>query len=66
MTVDEYWQAIKRVPLYVERDTHDGLGKICRDMDNNPVRVTKPDPYNDAERRAMIEALRSLYGRTAN
>lgn len=64
MTPEQYWGAIEQIPLYRERETGDGDAFICRDRYNQPVRVTKPERFSEAERAAMVEFYRAQYGIT--
>lgn len=65
MTVDEYWAGIARVPLYRDRETGDGQAYLCRDINNQPVRVTKPEfLIGPGKREAALELYRQLYGST--
>ena len=66
MTEEEYWAAIRRVPLYQERDSTDGSAVICRDVNNQPVSVTKPDRLTPDERVAAAAQYKSLYGPSIN
>jgi len=61
VTVEEYWAAIGRIPLYRDRDTTDGKGVICRTFNNQPVHVDKPDVFTEAEREAMVAFYRLMY-----
>ena len=63
MTPEEYWVAIARIPLYRQRETTDGEAWICRDANNQPVRVTKPEYLSrEGEREAAVEFYRTFYG----
>jgi hypothetical protein len=62
VTPEQYWGAIERIPLYRDRETSDGDAYLCRDRNNQPVRVTKPERLSEAERDAVVEFYRALYG----
>jgi hypothetical protein len=64
VTPAEYWAAIERIPLRQDRETSDGEAYICRDANNQPVRVTKPENLTDAERVVTVEFYRLFYAPT--
>ena len=64
MTPADYWAAIARIPLHQERETSDGEAYICRDANNQPVRVTKPETLSEQERLITVEFYRLSYGPT--
>ena len=67
MTEAEYWAAIDRIPLYRQRESSDGDAWICRDRNNQPVRVTKPEFFrSDDERHAALDYYRSMHGPAIN
>jgi hypothetical protein len=60
--VNDWWPRIRRIPLYVDIDLADGEAVLCRDQNNKPVRVTKPDYFHsDEEREAAIVLLEAFY-----
>jgi len=61
MTEDEYKAAIRQIPLFYERDTEDGTATICRDINNLPVYVAKPESLAPEDRVAAVELYRELY-----
>lgn len=66
-SVNEYWTRIKNIPLILERGTGDGDAFICRTLDGEPVRVTRPELLQtDEKRAAAIELYESLYKRAQN
>lgn len=64
MSPDQYRAGIERVPLRIERDTTDGKGWICRDINGQAVHVDKPDLMSERERELALEHYRSFYGPT--
>lgn len=66
-SVDEYWVRVKNIPLFIERETGDGDAFLCRTIEGQPARITKPEVLvTDEKRAAAIELYEGLYKRLRN
>lgn len=49
---EEYWARIRSIPLIKEKELGDGEAILCRTIEGEPVRVTKPEFFHTPEERA--------------
>ena len=67
MTEQEYYEAIRHIPLYYDRESLDPDVAMYRAQDGSPVRVRKPADLTPSQRIAVIEFLTVNYSpRTRN
>lgn len=63
----EYWARIRAIPLFGDQELPDGDAVLCRTLDNEPVRVTKPEYLEtDEKRAAVIEHYEAFYKKMPN
>ena len=66
-SAEEYWVRIRNIPLILEKELGDGEAILCRTLDGDPVRVTKPEYLGtDDKRAAVIEHYEAFYKRLPN
>jgi hypothetical protein len=64
---EEYWARIRAIPLIKEKDLGDGEAVLCRTIEGDPVRVTKPEFLGTFEKRAAaIEHYEAFFKRLPN
>ena len=63
----EYWARIRAIPLILEKELGDGEAVLCRTLEGEPVRVTKPEFLDTPEKRlAAIEHYEAFFKKLPN
>lgn len=64
---EEYWARVRAIPLIIEKELGSGEAVLCRTLEGEPVRVTKPQYLETNEkRRATIEHYEAFFKKLPN